>query len=97
MDVDKQQQCRKLGFEWQSLLNEEDGSSLPLILPDCAHYLLLKCMQVVDGGSHNVCICKVERMWTEEEKNDDNDSSYLSTRRLRQLGIITNQGRVAED
>lgn len=58
-DVDKQRECGKLGFEWQPLEDEigADGD-LPLTLPGCAHYLLLRCIEVVDGGSHGVFICK---------------------------------------
>lgn len=98
-DVDKQRECEELGFEWQSLGENEDGFSSPLILPDCAHYLFLKFIDVVDGGSHDVFICKVENMWTTSSATDDesdDQDSYLSTRRLRKLGIITNQGRVAQ-
>jgi flavin reductase (DIM6/NTAB) family NADH-FMN oxidoreductase RutF len=98
-DVDKQWECGKLGFEWQPLEDEigADGD-LPLTLPGCAHYLLLRCIEVVDGGSHDVFIFKVEKMWTiyGETRQDDNEDSYLSTRKLRQLGIITNQGHVTE-
>jgi len=93
-DVDKQSDCRNLGFKWQSL--DENDCTLPLILPDCAHYLKIQCVEVVDGGSHDVFICKVDGMWDTEGSKDDDDS-YLSTRRLRQLGIITEQGRVSRE
>lgn len=98
-DVNKRLACQELGFEWTSL--EDTEAKLPLVLPNCAHYLLLKCIESVDGGSHDVCVCKVEKMWQpnalKSDDDDDADSSYLSTRRLRQLGIITKQGRVADE
>ena len=95
LHVDKASACFECGLEWQSI-----EATLPLVLPDCAHYLLLSCIQVIDGGSHDIFICKVERMWETADgqpSSKDEDDSYLSTRRLRQLGIITEQGRVAED
>ena len=97
-DVDKQQECRELGFEWQSI--DETNDLLPLVLPDCSHYLKMTCIHVVDGGSHNIFLCRVDKMWASHDESSspkDEDDSYLSTRRLRRLGIITEQGRVAED
>jgi hypothetical protein len=69
-----------------------------MVLPNCAHYLVLNCIEVVDGGSHDAFVCKVTKMWTTySEICNDYDESYLSTRQLRKLGIITKQGRVTED
>lgn len=106
-DVDKQSECRERGFKWQYLAidkddDEDDIKYLPLVLPDCTYYLLLNRIHVVDGGSHDVFICNVETMWTtfrneELEDNADEDDSYLSTRKLRNLGLITKQGRVSDD
>lgn len=99
-DVDKRTECKRLCFAWESTIEDEEDESLPLVLPHCSFYLLLSCVEVVDGGSHDIFICKVKKIWTSSETNDesddDDDESYLSTRRLRKLGIITKQGRVAK-
>ncbi|CAB9522112.1 Flavin reductase like domain (Partial), partial [Seminavis robusta] len=87
-NVDKQSECEKLGFVWGKLAGDGSG---PMVLPGCAFYLKLTAVgEIVDCGCHCAVLCKVEEMFT------DSDEEYVSTARLRELGIITPQGRVAE-
>lgn len=105
-DADKQKECERLGFPLQSLTADSNlDLSLPLILPGCAHYLILSLVEkMYDAGSHDVAICKVESMWTSALTDKSSaasastidDLDYLSTGKLREMGIITEQGRVAE-
>jgi flavin reductase (DIM6/NTAB) family NADH-FMN oxidoreductase RutF len=93
-DVDKQAACEELGCAWKTLLDEDDvtDDSHPLVLPDCHSYLVLtQHGPIIDGGSHDIAICKVEAMYTASTK------PYLSTSALRELGIITDQGRVSDE
>jgi len=105
------------GIELQTLASDDDGDDdddenqerLPKVLPGCVRYLQLSMVgdgvTDYDGGesSHDVVICKVDKMWTSsasdsgEHKSDDNnnDRNCLSTGRLRELGLITEQGRIA--
>jgi flavin reductase (DIM6/NTAB) family NADH-FMN oxidoreductase RutF len=86
-DVDKRDACSKLGVKWM------DGSGTDL-LPGCACYFKLSTTtDVVDVGSHGVALCRVDDMLVTGE---DGSQEYLSTARLRELGIITEQGRVAD-
>lgn len=88
-DVNKQEKCEKLGFGWGSLPTGEEA-----VLPDCAYYLKLSAIgDLVDCGSHAVATCKVEDTFV---SNDETKTEYVSTARLRDLGIITEQGRVTE-
>ena len=87
----------------------EQQQRLPKVLPGCVRYLQLSMVgdgvTDYDGGesSHDVVICKVDKMWTssslgfDEEQKSENSagSDYLSTGRLRELGLITEQGRIA--
>ena len=96
--VNKEEECRKVGLGWDRLPTDADkqqDSRLPLVLPSCAYYLKLTAIgELIDCGSHEVAICKVEEMLVGKE--DESKKEYLSTARLRELGIITEQGRVAE-
>jgi flavin reductase (DIM6/NTAB) family NADH-FMN oxidoreductase RutF len=98
-DVNKEQACADVGLVWQELL-QDDEKTLTCggvkVLPGCAYYLKLTAVgDFVDGGSHWIApYCKVEQMWVSD---DEKKHEYLSTARLRALGIITEQGRVAED
>jgi flavin reductase (DIM6/NTAB) family NADH-FMN oxidoreductase RutF len=94
-EVDKQNGCESLGFAWGKLPGGEQSASLdPLVLPGCAYYLKLTAMgDLVDCGCHCAALCKVECMYV---NNEETQTSYVSTARLRELGIITEQGRVAE-
>lgn len=96
-DVDKRAECLKLGCEWVQL-NDNDNT---LVLPNCVSYLKLSAIgELVDAGSHAVAICQVEEMLVEESSVDGTTScskkTHLSTAQLRELGIITEQGRVAD-
>mmetsp|Transcript_17463 Transcript_17463/g.26514 ORF Transcript_17463/g.26514 Transcript_17463/m.26514 type:complete len:214 (-) Transcript_17463:176-817(-) len=102
-DVDKREECAKLGFPWITTADDtknKRGEQMPELLPDCVYYLELSQVGLlVDCGSHDVAICKVERMYVpseQESDTDDDESYYLNTRSLRNLGIITKQGRAAE-
>jgi flavin reductase (DIM6/NTAB) family NADH-FMN oxidoreductase RutF len=84
--VDKHAECAKLGFEWT-----ENGRLQ--VLPGCAYYLKMSAMgEIVDAGSHAGAMCRVDEMLV----STDEKQAYLSTAKLRELGIITEQGRVAE-
>lgn len=89
-DVDKRAECATLGVNWMS-----DDATDPELLPGCASYLRLSAMHdIVDTGSHAVALCRVDEMLVTSE--EENCKQYLSTARLRELGIITEQGRVAD-
>jgi flavin reductase (DIM6/NTAB) family NADH-FMN oxidoreductase RutF len=93
-DIDKKEECAKLGFEWQDL-ELEDGEGLQ-VLSGCTSYLKMRIHGgVVDAGSHLIVpYCQVEEMYTADDA--DIILKSLSTGRLRELGIITEEGRVAE-
>ncbi len=92
-DVDKKEECGKLGLPWISSGNE----NLPDLLPNCSHYLKISRVgDLIDCGSHDLAICKVESMFVPDTAGEISPEN-LSTGRLRELGIITNQGRVAEN
>jgi len=109
-DLNKRQECSKLAPElaWRESSSSSSSSGdpsttcknseqQPQLLPDCAYYLKLTAIgDIVDGGSHDVVICKVEEMLVADDSNEATRQEYLSTAKLRELGIITEQGRVAE-
>jgi len=69
---------------------------MPELLPDCAYYLKVRRVgEMIDCGSHDVALCKIESMLVADEKNELNQE-YLNTAKLRELEIITEQGRVKE-
>lgn len=91
-EVDKRVECGKLGFPW---FTANDDINLEL-LPGCACYLRVTLVgDLIECGSHDVAICKIDSMYIEEEKNVS-AKDHLSTRLLRDLGIITEQGRVSD-
>uniref|UniRef100_A0A7S2Y493 Flavin reductase like domain-containing protein n=1 Tax=Entomoneis paludosa TaxID=265537 RepID=A0A7S2Y493_9STRA len=96
-DVDKQSECETLGYPWIKA-PAEWGESAPELLPDCVCYLQMSLVgeNLIDCGSHSVAICKVESMWTSKNDEEPEDVPHLHTARLREMGIITPQGRVAE-
>jgi len=101
-DIDKSAGCAKVSPDF-SLQNIDNGGDecTPKVLPSCAYYLKLSAVgDIVDGGeSHDIAICKVDEMLLPGDGNDDhvaNSEEYLSTAKLRELGIITEQGRIAE-
>ena len=98
-DVDKEEECEKLGFKWITT----DGIEQKL-LPGCICYLKLKLAssdgQLIDFGSHDAALCVVESIFIENDIQEDKDTNsepkYLNSAMLRELGIINPQGRVAE-
>mmetsp|Transcript_37356 Transcript_37356/g.81915 ORF Transcript_37356/g.81915 Transcript_37356/m.81915 type:complete len:217 (-) Transcript_37356:50-700(-) len=98
-DVDKERECATISDDVAFGLQELGSSDLPKVLPGCACYLRLSASgDIVDGGSHDIAICKVDEMLLPSQDYVANTSSvdYLSTGRLRELGIITEQGRIAD-
>jgi flavin reductase (DIM6/NTAB) family NADH-FMN oxidoreductase RutF len=91
-DIDKKDECAKLGLEWQDL---EGGEGLQ-VLSGCTSYLKMRIHGgVLNAGSHMILpYCQVEEMFAADD--GEKSSKSLSTSRLRELGIITEQGRVAE-
>lgn len=95
------------GIELETLASDnenETNEDLPKVLPGCVQYLKLSMVgdEVIDydgwESSHDVVICKVDKMWTsvsEEFEGGANEDHYLSTGHLRELGLITEQGRIA--
>jgi flavin reductase (DIM6/NTAB) family NADH-FMN oxidoreductase RutF len=95
-DVDKEKECATMSDDPAFGL-QELGSDLPKVLPGCAHLLRLSASgDIVNGGSHDIAICKVDEMLLPSEDYVANSVDYLSTGRLRELGIITEQGRIAD-
>ena len=91
-DVDKKTECEHLGFQW---MKPEDD--LPELLPGCPYYLRISLIgDLIDGGSHDIALCKVEEMLIADGVDDATREPYLKTATLREMGIITEQGRVAE-
>jgi flavin reductase (DIM6/NTAB) family NADH-FMN oxidoreductase RutF len=99
-DVDKKVGCQKLSFPWgsapQSLLTSST-TDLPELLPDCVIYLHLSLVKggLLDCGSHDMAMCKAETMFGSSAGSGK--EPYLNTALLREMGIITKLGRVAED
>lgn len=81
-DGDKKRICAELGFPWI----DDDK-----LLPNCANYLTLECVQVIEGGSHDIAICQVTKIETDVEHPT---ADHLMTDTLRDLGIITIEGRI---
>lgn len=96
-DVDKKAVCRQLGLEWEDL-KDEDGFQ---VLPGCVKYMKLSIQGgVVDAGTHFIVpFCEVVETYTSSEDDDDAATAqqHLSTGMLRDAGIITEKGRVAEE
>mmetsp|Transcript_19299 Transcript_19299/g.31992 ORF Transcript_19299/g.31992 Transcript_19299/m.31992 type:complete len:206 (+) Transcript_19299:180-797(+) len=99
-DIDKEVECAKLsdpGFALQEI--DGDDTSMPKVLPSCAYYLKLSVVgDIADGGeSHDIATCKVDEILLPGDGDYvANSEEYLSTAKLRALGIITEQGRIAE-
>lgn len=91
-DVDKKQKCEKLGMKWVSI-----DKDIPDLLPECAYYLKVSLVgDLIDCGSHELAICKIESMLVPSEADNISQEEHLSSAELRDLGIITKQGRVAD-
>ncbi len=90
-DVDKKLECKKLGIEWVSIDSES-----PELLPNCSYYLKVSLVgNLIDCGSHELAICKIESMHIPDEADNADNNAYLNTAKLREMGIITKEGRVA--
>ena len=92
-DVHKRDECHKLGVDWISVTDNNDCGTEehPLVLPKCASYLFLELQhQLIDGGTHDIALCRATQTLT------DSDAPHLESGKLRELGIITKQGRVAD-
>lgn len=92
-DVDKKEACAKEGYDWIDC-DYFDGLQ---VLPACASYLMFTIQGgVVDAGSHLIVpYCEIKSMYNAgDEVMSSND--HLRTGRLRDLGIVTNLGRVAD-
>ncbi|CAJ1949396.1 unnamed protein product [Cylindrotheca closterium] len=104
-DVNKQEKCAGLGMPWipfsAETNNDEEESSSIQVLPGCVHYLKVRLVgDLIDCGSHDLAMCKVESMSVPSGDvggGDDDTKQALMTSQLREMGIITAQGRVAED
>lgn len=107
-DVSKEEDLVSVhGIELETLAADDENESnddLPKVLPGCVQYLKLSMVgdEVTDydegESSHDVVICKVDKMWTSvsgQIEGEANSDHYLSTGHLRELGLITEQGRVA--
>ena len=103
-DIDKNNACNELGYEWERLPKEEDDDSSsgdwPFVLPHCHYYLKLELVgDLIDCGNHDVALCKVVSMITTSSNKSKviegaADLDSLSTRRLRDDKIISELGRI---
>ncbi|KAG7353244.1 flavin reductase like protein [Nitzschia inconspicua] len=97
-NVDKLARCADLGSPWTDL-NDDDGFQ---VLPGCTSYLKMTIKGgVVDAGSHFIVpFCEVTDMYSTVSNGNslptNGDSQHLCTGELRDLGIITDKGRVSE-
>ena len=95
-DVDKKAVCQQLGLEWEDL-KDDDGFQ---VLPGCVKYMKLSIQGgVVDAGTHFIVpFCEVVETYTSSDDDDNTQQQqHLSTGMLRDAGIITEKGRVAEE
>mmetsp|Transcript_34856 Transcript_34856/g.71134 ORF Transcript_34856/g.71134 Transcript_34856/m.71134 type:complete len:225 (+) Transcript_34856:3-677(+) len=100
-DVDKQAMCEELGFAWKPLeCNGEtnDIADWPQVLPHCVYYLKLELVgEMIDCGSHDVALCRVVEMVSEDDSiNAADELDYISTRTLREMDIISEFGRIKD-
>lgn len=95
-DVNKEALCAKLGYPWQ-YLNSNKGVGWPKVLPNCLYYLKLELVgEMIDCGSHDVAICRVVDMVSEDDVTSGAELDYVSTRALRGMDVITEFGRIKE-
>lgn len=93
-DTNKKEECEKLGIAWTS----SGIDDFPEVLSNCRYYLKLKRLgDMIDCGSHDVALCEVESMLVPGgDEAGGKEGPYLNTGLLREMGIITEQGKVAE-
>ena len=90
-DIDKKEACAKSGFEWIDC-DHFDGLQ---VLPGCAFYMSFNIQGgVLDAGSHLIVpYCEIKSMYT---LGVTSSGDHLKTGSLRDLGVITDKGRVAD-
>ena len=100
-DVNKRAVCEELGYSWEQLPEDkeekEEVDDWPHVLPSCLYYLKLELVgELIDCGSHEVALCKVINMVSLQEETDHGATELdsLSTRKLREMSIISELGRV---
>ena len=95
-DVNKRLHCEKMGYAWNELDNSDE--KWPSVLPGCLYYLQVEAEgEMIDCGSHVVALCRVIAMLADDSVKDAAmELDFLSTRKLRQMGIISEFGRIAE-
>jgi flavin reductase (DIM6/NTAB) family NADH-FMN oxidoreductase RutF len=99
-DVNKQLQSEMLGYAWKKLdgVDVDISSHWPCVLPGCLYYLQLELEgDLIDCGSHEVALCRVVSMIADESiENAAMELGYLSTRKMRDMGIVSELGRIVE-
>lgn len=100
-DVDKKAICEQLGFPWETLKcngGTIDNDVWPQVLPRCVYYLKLELVgDMIDCGSHDVALCRVVEMVSEDDSiNAADELDYISTRALRDMDIISEFGRIKD-
>eukprot|EP00804_Cyclotella_cryptica_P022139 CCRYP_011588-RA/>CCRYP_011588-RA protein AED:0.43 eAED:0.43 QI:0/-1/0/1/-1/1/1/0/176 len=98
-DMDKRLECEKLGYTWRELDftdADSDAAIWPSVIPDCLYYLQLELQaDMIDCGSHEVALCRVVSMIADDSiEGSSAELDYLSTRKLREIGIISELGRI---
>jgi flavin reductase (DIM6/NTAB) family NADH-FMN oxidoreductase RutF len=110
--VNKQTLCQEQGIGWirnTASAAQPDAvrnSPIPWLLPDCISYVTLRAIDIIENpsgneatpSSHAIAICQVEAMHECPKLTvvGSVDRKQLSTGKLRELGIITEQGRIAD-
>lgn len=98
-DRDKRSECEILGYAWRELDFPEadsEAAKWPSVIPGCLYYLQLELVaDMIDCGSHEVALCRVVSMIVDNSiENSSAELEYLSTRKLREMGIISELGRI---
>ncbi len=91
-EIDKEAECVSRGFPWIDGAGDKDFPEM--LLPGCAVYLhLMQEGELLEAGEHDVAICRVERTLAVE--GGPAFDQQVDTGRLRELGLVTEQGRAA--
>mmetsp|Transcript_33100 Transcript_33100/g.79077 ORF Transcript_33100/g.79077 Transcript_33100/m.79077 type:complete len:101 (-) Transcript_33100:260-562(-) len=89
-----------MGFPWRRPpgCEDDDDAEWPDVLPSCVYHLRLELVgDLIDCGSHDVALCEVKSMNSEEGSDASDELGYISSRRLRKEGIISELGRIKEE
>ena len=90
--ADKAAACAALGLPWFEDAEVIGGDER--LLPGCVSYCRLTQQgALVDAGSHDVAICRLERVLASGEEDP---GPALSTAELREAGLISVAGRAVE-